>query len=110
MKVEGWAQGDKFTRIKEFCHELKEAGAGNKNRPGEITRLEFLCFLLVKNGVLELENIRNAMNNFKKLDVGKNGVLTLEDVEAWDQRFGSAMDGLRDGEDDSSQQAVSAAG
>ena len=42
---------------------------------GKIDRFEFLCFMLVKNGVIEMRNIEDAMKNFNELDKTRNGYL-----------------------------------
>ena len=37
--------------------------------------LEFLAFMLIKSGIIDMDNVRDAMKNFDELDVDGSGPL-----------------------------------
>lgn len=78
--VEGDLTPTKFFRLQEFNRTFHRVG-GKKEDDSSIDRFEFLSFLLVANGIIEMETIAEAMTNFDSLDKVKNGALTLEDLE-----------------------------
>lgn len=83
--VEGGLCKDKFKGLEDFCEKIAEMGAANKGsfKDGEIDRFEFLSFLLVQNGVVDMETIKEAIDNFDTLDRTKSNCLTRADVDHW---------------------------
>merc|ERR1712118_577808 len=81
MMVQGLTS-EKFDSMHEFCQELADINAGDEADllDGKIDRFEFLCFMLVKNGVIEMRNIENAMKNFNELDKTRSGFLEYKDL------------------------------
>jgi len=73
---------EKFDSMQEFCQELASIIAGDEAdlSDGKIDRFEFLCFMLVENGVIEMRNIEDAMKNFNELDKTRNGYLEYKDL------------------------------
>jgi len=72
----------KFEGLEEFSKAFAKVGAGNIDDDGGISRFEFLSFLLVKNGVIDMDTIAEAMDNFNKLDKDNSNSLNREDVLA----------------------------
>merc|ERR1712139_82456 len=65
-------------------------GVGNYRNQGEnqISRFEYLCFMLVKDDVVELKNIKNVMKNFDAIDSTGTGFIGLEDVQCSERSMG----------------------
>ena len=55
----------------------------NDDGDGKISCFEFLTFVLVENGVVEMKNISNAMENFRQIDVSRTGFIEERDLEMW---------------------------
>mmetsp|Transcript_70909 Transcript_70909/g.200133 ORF Transcript_70909/g.200133 Transcript_70909/m.200133 type:complete len:354 (-) Transcript_70909:98-1159(-) len=70
----------KFSKMNEFAKELSEAGAGNA-ADDKITRFEFLAFVLVANGIVDMSLVTDAIKNFQELDKDGNGFLTAADLK-----------------------------
>lgn len=72
----------KFEGLNAFVEEMRDDGVGNYRDQGKdkISRFEFLCFVLVKNEILELKNIKNVMKNFDDLDKTGTGMISREDI------------------------------
>jgi len=83
-KVKGLLNEHKYTDMSEFVEEMRAEGIGNYRGQGEgqISRFEFLVFILVQNGVVNNTNIKKVMKNFDKLDGSKTGFIGKEDVVA----------------------------
>jgi len=81
-KVRGDLDKDKYSNMSEFVEEMRAEGIGNYRCQGEgqISRFEFLVFILVQNGVVNKSNIHNVMKNFDKLDRSNTGFIGEEDV------------------------------
>lgn len=82
----------KFSKMNEFAKELSEAGGGNAD-DDKITRFEFLAFVLVANGLIDMSLVTDAVKNFQELDKDGNGFLTAADLK---QRAQQSMSVLRD--------------
>lgn len=81
LEVVGGMDANQFDSMNEFTHELSAVcGIPESGHDGKISRFEFLCFTLVKNGVVDLENIEIAMKNFNELDTDGSGELEAEDL------------------------------
>lgn len=93
---------DNFGEIQRFTERLSHERVGNNCHDGQISRLEFLCFLLVRNGIVEVEDIGNVMTNFRSFDTGNTGFIGLDDVEQF-LRHGSKDNLEEDSEDDAPQ-------
>lgn len=78
--VEGGLSHSKFFRLQDFNRSFVQVGGKQENN-SSIDRFEFLSFLLVANGIIDLDTIAEAMTNFDSLDKAKRGQLTLEDLE-----------------------------
>lgn len=81
--LEGRMTSRKFQGLDEFVKDLRAEGLGNyrKQGDGQISRFEYLCFILVENGVVELKNIQKVMSNFEKVNKTHTGFLTHCDVQ-----------------------------
>jgi len=78
--VEGGLSASKFFKLQDFNRNFHRVGA-KKEDTNSIDRFEFLSFLLVANGIIEMDTIAEAMTNFDSLDLAKRGQLTLEDLQ-----------------------------
>jgi len=81
--VEGGLCHKKFQGLEEFSKEFAAAGAGNEDNDNKISRFEFLSFILVQNGVVDMQTISQAMDNFTALDRTESNFLTRDDVDHW---------------------------
>merc|ERR1719316_2203189 len=71
----------------DFCEEMESTGVYRaEDGLDEISRFEFLCFLLVKNNMIEIDDIGTIMAHFDELDADGNGMLDPRDLESWMQR------------------------
>jgi potassium channel subfamily K len=81
LEVVGGMDANQMDSMMDFTKELATAcGNPDAGFDGKISRFEFLCFTLVKNGVIEMENIEIAMKNFNDLDTDGSGELEAEDL------------------------------
>jgi hypothetical protein len=80
--IQGRMTSKKFDGVNEFVREMRENGVGNYRHQGDdlISRFEYLCFVLVENGVVELRNIQNVMKNFDEIDHDGAGFIARTDV------------------------------
>lgn len=81
--LEGRMTSQKFHGLHDFVTHIRAEGVGNYRNQGngQISRFEYLCFMLVENQVLELKNIQNVMKNFEKIDKNHEGFITERDVQ-----------------------------
>jgi potassium channel subfamily K len=81
LELVGGLNHSHFESMLDFTTELATAcGTPAKGKDGKISRFEFLCFTLVKNDVVEMENIEIAMKNFNDLDADGSGELEVGDL------------------------------
>lgn len=76
---------NKLTAIEDFVEDMRtKYGVGDYAEQGEgnISRLEFLAFILVQNGCCEVDNVTNVMKNFDALDKTGSGFISKDDVSA----------------------------
>eukprot|EP00746_Dinoflagellata_sp_MGD_P015184 gnl/MRDRNA2_/MRDRNA2_133625_c0_seq1.p1 gnl/MRDRNA2_/MRDRNA2_133625_c0~~gnl/MRDRNA2_/MRDRNA2_133625_c0_seq1.p1 ORF type:complete len:724 (+),score=119.57 gnl/MRDRNA2_/MRDRNA2_133625_c0_seq1:148-2319(+) len=89
-RIVGGLTPEKFNHLIDFCDEMWRKGAYNSkpqpSRRCEITPFEFLCFILVKNESVSIDDIKAIMDNFSELDVDSNGTLEKDDLEEWLRR------------------------
>jgi len=78
--VKGLTQ-KKLTSLEEFCTELTRVGARNAADTSKVSKIEFMCFLLVRNNVVGMDEIEGMMSNFDELDRSNSGFITMEDVQ-----------------------------
>ena len=73
----------KIHRIEKFCSrgvtadlisEIDEDGSG------DVDRFEFLTYMLVNMGKIEMEDVEQVMELFKHYDIDNSGYLTIDDV------------------------------
>merc|ERR1719345_718228 len=73
----------KIHRIEKFCSrgvtadlisEIDEDGSG------DVDRFEFLTYMLVNMGKIEIEDVEQVMELFKHYDIDNSGYLTIDDV------------------------------
>jgi len=81
--VQGGLKQDKFESMEAFCKTLSAANCIADEDDDSISRFEFLSFLLVENDIVDMENITDAMSNFRALDVQQDGHITRDDVKHW---------------------------
>lgn len=81
--VQGNLSKDKFESMHAFVQKLREEGIGNyaQQGHGKISRFEYMCFLLVQNGVIGTNNIKRMMVNFERIDKSGTGFIEMCDVE-----------------------------
>jgi len=80
---------DKFVAIEDFVKDMRtNHGVGNYAEQGEgnVSRLEFLAFVLVQNGCCDVDNVTNVMTNFDMLDKTGSGFISKDDVSALSSR------------------------
>ena len=73
--VKGGLTPEKFEKFQEFSRTLALAGGGDGTGDERISPFEFLTFVLVENGVVQMKNITNTMNNFKEIDKSASGFI-----------------------------------
>lgn len=85
--IVGGLTAEKLGTIMDFCQEMESNGI-YKDEDGleQISRLEFLCFILVKNNMVEMDDIGTIMANFDELDADHSGYLAPDDLDIWEQR------------------------
>jgi hypothetical protein len=91
--VKGGFNIAKFDKFNEFANELARFGGGNQGADDRISRFEFLSFVLVANGVVDMRQIRDAMRNFDDLDRDKGGFITKTDIEGYLLKTPSSIQG-----------------
>lgn len=81
--LEGRMTSRKFHGLHDFVTHLRAEGVGNYRNQGDgqISRFEYLCFMLVENEVVEFKNIQNVMKNFENIDKNETGFITHGDVQ-----------------------------
>lgn len=81
-KVSGLLDESAYSCISDFVEEMRAEGIGGYRGQGEgqISRFEFLVFILVQNGVVHKANVNSVMKNFDKLDVSNEGFISKNDV------------------------------
>jgi hypothetical protein len=70
---------EKFEQMYSFVEQLRtEHNIGNYANQGEgkISRFEYLCFMLIQNGVLQIHNLEDLMNNFEEIGEEGTGYIT----------------------------------
>jgi hypothetical protein len=70
----------KLQTMLEFQTEMQNAGCGNDVN-GEVSRYEFMMFVLVRNGIVEMDTMEAIMHNFDELDLSASGVLAADDLQ-----------------------------
>lgn len=71
--------GEKLQTMLDFQKDMAEAGCGNEV-DSNISRYEFLLFILTQNGIVEMDMVAHIMDNFRALDESNNGFLDMGDV------------------------------
>lgn len=96
--VVGGLTVEKYEHLVEFTDEMAKAGAYNskprESRRHEITPFEFMCFVLVKNETISLDEIKSIMSNFSELDVNRSGFIDQADLDEWQRRGATNPVGL----------------
>mmetsp|Transcript_13504 Transcript_13504/g.29638 ORF Transcript_13504/g.29638 Transcript_13504/m.29638 type:complete len:348 (-) Transcript_13504:265-1308(-) len=82
---------EKFQTIEIFVTAMHRRNLGHcmMSPEGKVSRFDYLCFVLVRNGVISLDNIENAMLNFDELDKSQTGFIGGEDVASQQLPFGA---------------------
>lgn len=72
----------KFEELNGWVKEIRADGVGNYRNQGEnqVSRFEYLCFVLVKNGVVNMSSIKKVMVNLDDIDTTGTGFISLDDV------------------------------
>lgn len=71
--------GKKLQTMLDFQKDMAKAGCGNEV-DNNVSRYEFLLFILTQNGIVEMDMITQIMDNFRALDESNNGFLDMSDV------------------------------
>jgi len=79
--IEGGLTAEKLAGLNDFCTELRKESHTVADADDNITMFEFLCFVLVSNEVIEMNDINEAMSNFKELDTDGSGMISKIDIE-----------------------------
>jgi hypothetical protein len=74
--------------VDDFVGEMRENGVGKCRHQGDdlISRFEYLCFVLVEHGVVELRDIEKVMKNFDEIDNDGIGFIARTTVAKSDSR------------------------
>lgn len=82
------------TQQKEFFDRkltLKDLQMMDTGKSGAVTYDEFLIFMLVTMGKVEMDDVKEIENLYKKLDRDHNGQLSINDL--FDKAYGSKNEG-----------------
>jgi len=79
----------KLKTMLQFQNDMYNAGCKNEV-DGQVSRFEFMMFVLVRNGIVETDTMEAIMANFDELDVAQTNTLTIEDLEV---RLSRSQDG-----------------
>jgi len=63
-----------------FQKDMNNAGCDNEV-DGEVSRYEFMMFVLVRNGIVEMDTVEAIMRNFDELDVAHTNALEAVDLQ-----------------------------
>jgi len=74
---------EKLQTMLEFQADMRKAGCGNAV-DAQISRSEFLLFVLVRNEIVDMETVKEVMDNFDSLDEDGSGFLSFEDLNTPD--------------------------
>jgi len=72
--------GKKLQTMLDFQTEMYNAGCGN-SVDGEVSRYEFMMFVLVRNGIVEMDTVEAIMHNFDELDASQTNSLEVNDLQ-----------------------------
>jgi len=65
----------------DFEHALNAAcGQETVQESGDIDRFEYTAFVLVKNGAIKMESLKEIMQSFNKLDMDGSGSISRDDL------------------------------
>lgn len=73
---------DKFDEIESFVQDLSEKCNIKRQCQGQVDRFEFLSFVLVQNGIIEVEQIEDVIRNFTELDNDESGFVSVADFNS----------------------------
>eukprot|EP00958_Prasinococcus_capsulatus_P028988 scaffold7242_cov400-Prasinococcus_capsulatus_cf.AAC.10 len=68
---------DRAKALLEFEKVIADLGVGTTD-DGRVNRLEFLIFMLQRNGIVEMKTIAKILENFDELDWNRTGYLELD--------------------------------
>jgi potassium channel subfamily K len=66
---------------------MKELIAMDSDGDGQVSQMEYVCYMLVKLGKAEQEDIEEIIAQFRKLDKDGSGVLDKDDLERLDRQL-----------------------
>lgn len=93
--VAGGLTDNKFEKFNDFSIELANAGGMNDSSDGKISRFEFLTFVLVENGIIQLKDISSVMQNFREIDKTGTGYIEERDLDAWMKEHAAELHSLK---------------
>ena len=73
----------KIHRIEKFCSRGVTAdliAEIDEDKSGDVDKFEFLTYMLVNMGKIEMEDVEQVMELFKHYDIDNSGYLTIDDV------------------------------
>jgi len=70
----------KLRSMLDFQVDMSNAGCGNEV-DGQVSRYEFMMFVLVRNGIVEMDTVKAIMHNFDELDVARTDALEAVDLQ-----------------------------
>jgi hypothetical protein len=70
----------KLKTMLQFQKDMASAGCNNEV-DGQVSRFEFMMFVLVRNGIVEMDTMETVMRNFDELDLDKTEALDLTDLQ-----------------------------
>jgi hypothetical protein len=71
----------KLKTMLQFQEDMANVGCNNEV-DGQVSRFEFMMFVLVRNGIVEMDTMEAIMHNFDELDATKTEALELQDLQA----------------------------
>mmetsp|Transcript_2804 Transcript_2804/g.6555 ORF Transcript_2804/g.6555 Transcript_2804/m.6555 type:complete len:397 (+) Transcript_2804:74-1264(+) len=70
---------NKFASLVEFESELHQVCQW-KGKDGQVDVCEYMAFILVRNGVVSLETVRDIIDGFNRLDRDGSGSISVQDI------------------------------
>lgn len=84
----------KLQTMLQFQMEMFNAGCRN-DVDGQVSRFEFMMFVLFRNGIVDMDTMKAIMQNFDELDTARTNALEVVDLQV---RLSQSDDGDESGE------------
>jgi len=82
LKLLHGLSSQKFETLEKFVEEMhaRELTHCLSLAEGKVSRFDFLCFVLVENGLISMDNLQETLLNFDELDKSNTGFIELIDI------------------------------